>query len=113
MPYNESDGTAKSDDGRIERGFYAVGWIRRGPTGVIGTNKPDGDVAYHQIEEDFDSREKGGRPAFETLLAQRKLRAVTFEDWKEIEQVEIANAPALAPRRKFTRVEDMLAALDA
>ena len=113
VPYNESDGTAKSDDGRIERGFYAVGWIRRGPTGVIGTNKPDGDVAYHQIEEDFDSGEKEGRPAFEALLARRKLRAVTFEDWKKIEQVEIASAPAPAPRRKFTRVEDMLAALDA
>ncbi len=113
VPYNQGDGTARSDQGRIERGFYAVGWIRRGPTGVIGTNKPDGDVAFRQIEEDFGCGEKDGRPAFEALLAERNLRAVTFDGWKKIEQAEIANAPVPAPRRKFTRIEDMLAAVDA
>ena len=113
VPYNEGDGTARSDGGRIERGFYAVGWIRRGPTGVIGTNKPDGDAASRQVAEDFAGGEKPGRGAFEALLAERRLRAVDFDDWKKIEQAEVAAASAPAPRRKLTRIEDMLAELDA
>ena len=113
MPFNEGDGTAKSDNGRIEKGFYAVGWIRRGPTGVIGTNKPDGEVAAEQIGQDFNVAEKPGRAAFESMLNERKIRAVDFAGWKTIEQAEIAAANADAPRKKYTRIEDMLAALDA
>ena len=112
MPFNESDGTAVSDNGRIEKGFYAVGWIRRGPTGVIGTNKPDGDTAYHQIEEDFAQGVKPGRQALEALLAERNVRAVSFGEWKKIEQAEIARAAGSAPRSKFARIDEMLAVLD-
>ena len=113
MPFNDGDGTAKSDNGRIEKGFYAVGWIRRGPTGVIGTNKPDGDAAFRQIEEDFDEGEKPGRAGFEALLSDRGINVVDFAGWKKIEQSEIARADEIAPRKKFTRIEEMLAVLDA
>ena len=113
MPFDERAGTAKSDNGRIERGFYAVGWIRRGPTGVIGTNKPDGDAAFRQIEEDFAEGEKSGRAAFDALLDERGSRAVTFADWKKIEAAEIANAVGNAPRRKFSEIAEMLAVLGA
>ena len=112
VPYNEGDGTARSDDGRIERGFYAVGWIRRGPTGVIGTNKPDGDAASRQIAEDFAG---GESPAGRVRGAAGRTppAAVAFDDWKKIERAEVAAASTPAPRRKLTRIEDMLAALDA
>jgi NADPH-dependent glutamate synthase beta subunit-like oxidoreductase len=113
IPFDERAGTAKSDNGRIEKGFYAVGWIRRGPTGVIGTNKPDGEAAFHQIEEDFPEGAKPGRSAFGTLLEERGVRAVTFDDWKKIEAAEIANAVGKAPRRKFSEITEMLAVLDA
>ena len=112
MPFNENDGTAKSDEGRIEKGFYAVGWIRRGPTGVIGTNKPDGEAAFHQIEQDFAEGAKSGRAAFEALMVDRGIRSVPFDDWKKIEAAEIANAIGNAPRKKFSQIDEMLAVLD-
>lgn len=109
------DGKAINTGGRIEKGLYAVGWIKRGPSGVIGTNKPDGDTAAAQIAEDLPAAGGGkpGRAGLESLLAARKVRVVSFADWKRIEAAEVARAKAPAPRRKFASVEEMLASLDA
>lgn len=105
-------GRTENDDGRIERGLYAVGWVKRGPSGVIGTNKPDGDGAAAQIAEDFpDGGGKPGRAALESLLAERQATWVDFAGWKRIEAAEESAAQPGAPRRKFCRVEDMLAVL--
>jgi adrenodoxin-NADP+ reductase len=112
VPFDRKRGIVVNVDGRVEPGLYAVGWIKRGPSGVIGTNKPDGDLAAEQIAADLGAGGKPGRSAFERLLAERKLRAVGFADWKRIEAAEIANAGPGAPRRKFFRVADMLAVLD-
>jgi ferredoxin--NADP+ reductase len=112
------DGKAINDGGRIEPGLYAVGWIKRGPSGVIGTNKPDGDAAAEQIAADSAagaggmSQGKPGRAGLEALLGERKVRVVSFSDWKRIEAAESARAAAPAPRRKFATVDEMLAALD-
>lgn len=108
------DGKAINDGGRIEPGLYAVGWIKRGPSGVIGTNKPDGDTAAEQIAADAGSMSPGkpGRAGLEALLAERKVRVVSFADWKRIEAAEQARATAPSPRRKFATVEEMLGALD-
>jgi ferredoxin--NADP+ reductase len=108
------DGKAINDGGRIERGLYAVGWIKRGPSGVIGTNKPDGDAAAEQIAADTGGMSQGkpGRAGLEALLAERKVRVVSFADWKRIEAAEAARAAAPAPRRKFATVDEMLGALD-
>jgi NADPH-dependent glutamate synthase beta subunit-like oxidoreductase len=108
------DGKAVNIDGRIEPGLYAVGWIKRGPSGVIGTNKPDGDTAAEQIAADVAASggAKAGRAGLEALLAGRKVRVVGFADWKKIEAAEVARARAPAPRRKFATVAEMLAALD-
>jgi len=107
-------GKAINKEGRIEPGLYAVGWIKRGPSGVIGTNKPDGDTAATQIEEDSKAMPPGkpGRAGLEALLAERNVRVVSFADWKRIEAAETARAAAPAPRRKFATVDEMLAALD-
>ena len=52
----------ENDEGRVfTDGIYAVGWIRRGPTGVIGTNKHDGDQAAEQINEDCSDDESRRR----------------------------------------------------
>jgi ferredoxin--NADP+ reductase len=115
------DGKAVNQGGRIEPGLYAVGWIKRGPSGVIGTNKPDGDAAAAQIAADAEriaadvapSGGKPGRAALEALLAQRKVLVVAFADWKRIEAAEVARAKPPAPRRKFATVAEMLGALDA
>jgi ferredoxin--NADP+ reductase len=112
VPFDRKRGVAVNADGRVEPGLYAVGWIKRGPSGVIGTNKPDGDLAAEQIAADRGAGGKPGRAAFERLIGERKLRAIGFADWKRIEAAEIANARPGAPRRKFCRVADMLAVLD-
>jgi NADPH-dependent glutamate synthase beta subunit-like oxidoreductase len=112
VPFDKKRGVVINVDGRVEPGLYAVGWIKRGPSGVIGTNKPDGDLAAEQIAADVGAGGKPGRASFERLLDARKLRAIGFADWKRIEAAEIANARPGAPRRKFSRVADMLAVLD-
>jgi NADPH-dependent glutamate synthase beta subunit-like oxidoreductase len=112
VPFDEWGGVAVNDEGRVAPGVYAVGWIKRGPSGVIGTNKHDGDIAAQQILEDISASTKPGRVALESLLKEKAVRWVTYEDWQTIDEVEKANAEPGAPRRKFTRVEDMLAVLD-
>ncbi|MEW5704591.1 MAG: FAD-dependent oxidoreductase [Pseudomonadota bacterium] len=110
-PFDEKWGIVPNRDGRVSEGLYAVGWIKRGPTGTIATNKPDGKLAAEQILADC----KGGKPgrnAFEKLLGERGVRVVSFEEWQKIEAVEDAAATPPTPRKKFVTVEDMLAALD-
>ncbi|MCY4191414.1 MAG: FAD-dependent oxidoreductase [Rhodospirillaceae bacterium] len=111
VPFEQ--GRSKNVDGRINKGLYAVGWIKRGPSGVIGSNKPDGYTAAHQIVEDCgDGDGKPGRMALETHLKANNIRVVTFSDWKQIEAAEESAATAPAPRRKFDRIADMLALLE-
>lgn len=107
-------GRSVNEDGRIEPGLYAVGWIKRGPSGVIGSNKPDGSTAAAQIVEDCGPGDdaKVGRAALDNHLQTNNIRVVGFDDWKRIEAAEEAAAAAPAPRRKFGRVADMLAVLD-
>lgn len=105
-------GRAKNEDGRIETGLYAVGWIKRGPSGVIGSNKPDGDGAAEQIIADFPDGTKPGQEALTRHLAGNGARPVSFEEWKKIEAAEEANATHGAPRQKFVTIDDMLSVLD-
>ena len=112
VPFDSDNGIVVHRDGRVGDGVYAVGWIKRGPTGVIGTNKPDGDTAAQQILEDVTDGTKPGRDALTALLGERGVRVVNYADWQNIEQAEIAAASGEAPRRKFVTVPEMLAALD-
>ena len=119
VPSDERAGTFESRDGRVADGLYVVGWAKRGPSGVIGTNKVDGDLAAEQIRADTgQGREAGaqgreaGRAALESLLTERQLRWVSFADWQRIDAAEAAAAPEGAPRRKLVRIADMLAVLD-
>lgn len=112
VPFDEKGGVVVHQDGRISDGVYAVGWIKRGPTGVIGTNKHDGDHAAQQILTEIKEDGKPGRDQLEAVLGERDVRWVSYADWKRIEEAEIANASPGAPRRKFSRVDDMLSALD-
>lgn len=112
VPFDARRGVTANEDGRIVDGLYAVGWVRRGPTGVIGTNKHDGDAAAQQILADLPQGRKPGRTALEKLLQEKGVRAITFADWQRIDEAEIAGARAGAPRRKFATVAEMLAALE-
>ena len=111
VPYDADRGLVPSSHGRIAPGLYAVGWARRGPTGVIASNRSDGVLCAEQIDSDIESGMSEGRPAFERLLRERDVRAVTFEDWIQINEAEIAAAQGKRPRRKFTTLGEMLAVL--
>ena len=92
-----------------------VGWARRGPSGTIGTNRPDGYAVVEHIAEDiaagaFGAARKQGRAGFDALVAERGLDVVTFRDWKKIEEAEERAARAGAPREKFVDIEAMIRA---
>jgi ferredoxin--NADP+ reductase len=112
VPFNPERGLIPNDDGRIAPGLYAVGWAKRGPTGVIATNRPDGVACAEQIGVDFPCGIKLGRTALERMLTKRNVRAVSYDDWQRIDAAEVASAIGRAPRRKFSTLREMLAVLD-
>ncbi|RVQ69493.1 pyridine nucleotide-disulfide oxidoreductase [Croceicoccus ponticola] len=116
VPFDERLGRFANDEGRILNGLYCVGWARRGPSGTIGTNKPDGFAIIEKIASDIDAGllgkgSKQGRAGFDELAEKRGLDIVTFRDWKKIEEAEAAAARTGAPREKFADVEAMIRAL--
>lgn len=112
VPYDERGGRFADDEGRIARGLYCVGWARRGPSGTIGTNRPDGFAVVDRIAEDIgDGAGRAGRAGLDALLNARGIDVVTFRDWKKIEAAEVAAAREGAPREKFTSIAAMLAAV--
>ena len=111
VPFDERAGRFANDDGRILPGLYCVGWARRGPSGTIGTNRPDGFGIIEKIAEDIGvGTGKQGRAGFDALAQARGLEVVTFRDWKKIEAAEEQRAREGAPREKFVHVGDMIAA---
>lgn len=111
VPYEHGRGRFASDEGRILPRLYCVGWARRGPSGTIGTNRPDGYAIVDLIAEDIGAGGgKSGRPGLDALLHAREVQVVKYSDWKKIEEAEVARARDGSPREKFVRIEDMIAA---
>ncbi|MBV9527216.1 MAG: pyridine nucleotide-disulfide oxidoreductase, partial [Sphingomonas sp.] len=103
-----------NDHGRIADGLYAVGWARRGPSGTIGTNRPDGYEVADQIAAAMPPESSAGRAGVEglkKLLAGRDIMATDYDDWRKIEQAEVAQARAGSPREKFVRHDHWLGQL--
>jgi len=113
-PYDEARGIIPNTEGRVSDGLYAVGWIKRGPSGVISSNRPDGEIVAGFIHDDFPAGGSGkaGQAGLENLLKGRGVRWVTFADWQTLEALEVKNATSPAPRKKFVTIDDMLNALD-
>jgi len=111
VPFDERAGRFANDEGRILAGLYCVGWARRGPTGTIGTNRPDGYAVIDLIAADQPhAAAKSGAAGFDALAGARGLKVVRFRDWKKIEEAEQRAAREGAPREKFVDVERMIAA---
>lgn len=111
VPFDDAQGIIVNQDGWVDDNVYAVGWVMRGSSGVISTNRNDAVMVVDQITERFQNGDKPGREGLEALLEERHVRRVSFDDWKSIEAQEVANAPEGAPRRKFVSIDEMLAAL--
>lgn len=100
-----------NQQGRIADRLYAVGWARRGPSGTIGTNRPDGYEVADQVAAAMPSGsagDKSGAEGLKRLLASREVMPTDYDDWRLIEKTETANARPGSPREKFVRHEHWL-----
>ncbi|HEX2624504.1 MAG TPA: FAD-dependent oxidoreductase [Sphingomicrobium sp.] len=111
VPYDERGGKFANEAGRIGDALYAVGWARRGPSGTIGTNRPDGYEVAEQMASAMPPGTEGGKAGgdgLDRLLTERGVKSTSFDDWRRIEQAEVAAARPDAPREKFVRHDDWL-----
>ncbi len=121
VPFDDKKGIIPNSDGRvtdlngtIEPGLYTAGWIKRGPSGIIGTNRADSVATVKALTDDIESDamapvEKPGDDAVIQLLEGKDIQYVSFTDWKKIDANEIARGdPKGKPREKYTYVQEML-----
>jgi ferredoxin/flavodoxin---NADP+ reductase len=118
VPFDDRRGTIPNEGGRVEPGVYVAGWIKRGPIGVIGTNKKDATETVEHLLEDAAAGRLEPKPdatpaAVDALLAERGARVVEYEDWCAIDEAErAAGEPSGRPRVKFCSWDDLLAAAE-
>ncbi|HEU4929907.1 MAG TPA: FAD-dependent oxidoreductase [Candidatus Krumholzibacteria bacterium] len=120
VPFDERAGIIPNVEGRVVRdgmpvvGLYVVGWIKRGPSGVIGTNKPDAAETVKHLLADAPALSPAPAPSREAvldLLASRGVRVVSYAQWRAIDAAEVARGAAAGkPREKFVDVDEMLSA---
>ena len=114
VPYDDRGGKFANEGGVIGDGLYCVGWARRGPSGTIGTNRPDGYEVAETIVAAMPAGSDGGKAGGEglsALLAERGITATDFADWRTIEAAETGAARPDAPREKLVRHADWLRVL--
>ena len=125
LPFDNKNGVFPNDHGRIfdpetkapVTGNYCAGWIKRGPSGVIGTNKPDAQESAQLILDDLAAGKllQPTEPAPESvdaLLKSKGVRYVSYAEWQKLDKLELERGTAVGrPRNKFARVEEMIAAL--
>jgi ferredoxin--NADP+ reductase len=125
IPFHDAWGVILNDKGRVLEpesrepriGEYAAGWIKRGPSGVIGTNKPDAAETVACMVEDAErgrllAPTEPAAAAVLALVRQRQPQWISWADWQRLDALEVERGRATGrPRVKFTRVEDMLVAL--
>ena len=113
VAYDERGGKFLNQAGRIAERLFAVGWARRGPSGTIGTNRPDGYEVADQVAAQMppgSGSDRAGAVRLKALLSERGVMATDYDDWRKIEASETAQARPGSPREKFVRPEDWLAA---
>ncbi|HYU96717.1 MAG TPA: FAD-dependent oxidoreductase [Sphingomicrobium sp.] len=114
VPYDERGGKFLNDGGRIADRLYAVGWARRGPSGTIGTNRPDGYEVADQVAAAMapgSASDRPGAKGLKALLESRGAMPTDYDDWRKIEETETANARPGSPREKLVRHDDWLRTL--
>ncbi|HEU5277581.1 MAG TPA: FAD-dependent oxidoreductase [Gaiellaceae bacterium] len=125
VPFDERRGTIRNEKGRVvdEAGkpvaqVYCAGWIKRGPTGIIGTNKKDATETVAHLLEDVEAgrlshREDVTAEAVDAFLAERGVRAVLYPGWTSIDELERAAGEKLGrPRVKLRTWDELLEAAE-
>jgi ferredoxin/flavodoxin---NADP+ reductase len=126
VPFDEARGTIQNDCGRVLddagqplRGVYCAGWIKRGPTGIIGTNKKDAMETVQQLLEDVRAGriahdENATAEAVDALLDERGVRRVVYAGWLAIDTLERARGEPLGrPRVKVVTWDELREAAEA
>jgi ferredoxin--NADP+ reductase len=122
VPFEPKKGVIPNTEGRVTEGAggpvkpgeYVVGWAKRGPSGIIGTNKPDSVATVNSLLKDLPElpaiEDENRDPALvENLLKERGINYVTYTDWQKLNKAEISRGEAQGrPRVKYHRVQDML-----
>lgn len=109
-------GRALDENGKPIPGCYAAGWIKRGPSGVVGTNKPDSVETVNALLEDLATLPGCASPSSDAVgekLTTRGVRFVSFDDWRKIDAAEAARGAACGkPREKGTSIDELLGFID-
>ncbi|WP_223216397.1 FAD-dependent oxidoreductase [Rhizobium mesosinicum] len=119
LPFDDNTGTIPNVDGRVTgvaSPVYVAGWIKRGATGIIGTNRACSVATVDRLLKDMKDmprRAKRGAPAIAEILSSRSAYASSYGHWTRLNELEQENGQIRGkPREKFTRVEEMLAAMN-
>jgi ferredoxin/flavodoxin---NADP+ reductase len=119
LPFNSKQGTVPSSNGRVvdlagtpKAGCYVAGWIKRGPSGVIGTNKACAVETVKSLVEDWQqlsNKEIASPESFEALLLSRGVKPVSFADWKKVDALELEQGSSEGrTRSKVVSHQEML-----
>lgn len=122
VPFDEVRSTIPHERGQVlravagpaERGLFVTGWAKRGPSGIIGTNKPDAQETVATLLQRWEAGELAvAEPKdISALLDARGVSYVTYTDWKLLDQIEVRSGKEQGrPRRKFTEISGMLQAI--
>ena len=105
------DGRVVDADGALVPGLYVAGWIKRGPTGIIGTNKKDAAATVASVLADLDGQQSTGKEGVERPLRERGVNVVTLAGWRSIDAAE--RALGASRGRERTTIHELDALLDA
>lgn len=125
VPFHNAWGIIPNEAGRVlnpntnypRLGEYTAGWIKRGPSGIVGTNKPDAAETVRAMLADAAEGKllEPNQPSLEaahTMIAQKQPQFFTYADWEKLDALEIERGQAQGrPRVKFTDIEEMIAAV--
>ncbi len=124
VPFHESWGTIPNEKGRVTDNdnnvvpqFYTAGWIKRGPSGIIGTNRACSVETVECLLQDIaqldDGSKKTGVTGIFTILESNNSRHISYDDWKKIDTKEIEHGePKGKPREKYTYINEMLSVIE-
>ncbi|MDQ3034690.1 MAG: FAD-dependent oxidoreductase [Myxococcota bacterium] len=111
LPMPEGSSCYPNVDGHVDGNLWAVGWAKRGPSGVIATNRGDSIAVVERLLATLPAEVEGkpeARERIDGILRERAAKVVTFADWEKIEAREHGAAPEGAPRVKITEWRDLL-----
>ncbi len=112
LPYDADSGTVPNQQGRVHPGVYVAGWVKRGPTGFIGTNKSDAEETVDAILDDLDSgiipEPVGTTQGLRGVIRERQPGMVDLAGWQAIDREEKRRGAAAGrPRIKIVDVDEM------